>query len=397
MARVLDNRNLRYQNNIWSPVIPNNKRFTFDGGFLPEDPTYRLDNLLTTTDVQGAQPRKAMPHKVTKKFSSLELNEWYLINLQNPSTPELPDAEQRLIDARAAAGKDSPYLGPLYRGAFNLFRYNTRMNQPTQGDDDATSCKRMVESRTAGRSAYNPEWQRLEMDNCTNQFILQQSARFSNMSFEQRNSPTPTYSARTCQPFRMVAPADADQEYAADWYYSIAWQKLLGDSNFLARGGTAPTEPNYGGSGSDSHNITITDPITTPNRNFGRTELKDLATAGLQLERIMDPSHPFSPRWDFEFNERLRYSPITTIYGGSPVDAVRCAETVPVDIMKWRETRYDQHIMSRIGFNIFCYFARFGKVRCWDIFRCTSAEPCCATKYNGRDKVPTPLVQRRLT
>lgn len=387
---VMDGRSFSYQQNIWL-----NKNFFFNNGFQPEDLTYKNDDLQTTSDVYGAQTKNPIPHKTTPLFSSLHLNEWYLISLQNPSSAEYPDPEKKLTDIRSQAGSYSPYIGPLYRGTYNLFRYNSRLNQPPQGDDLATSCKRMVSSSTGGRDPYNPEWQRLEMDNCTNQYILQQNSRYSNMAFEERNSPTPSLNSSSCQPFRMVPIQDNEQEYAADWYYVIAWQKLLANSNYLARGGQAPKEPNYGaGAGPNPHNINITDPIPAPTGNFGRTELKDLAARHLQHERIMDPSHPFSPRWDFEHNERQRYSPITAAYKANPVNSVRCAgsdsNSIPVDIMKWREPRFDRHIMSRIAFNIFCYYAKFGKIRCWNLFKCTSSEPCCATKYDGKDKVPTP-------
>lgn len=377
-----DDRMPRYTSNIWT-----RNKFTFDNAFQEEDMQYRDADLQSTTSVYGSQPRSPMAHKTTPLFSPLELSEWYHISIQNPSTPEAPGMEQRLSETRSRAGSYSPYIGPLYRGTYNLFRYNSRLNQPTQGDNASTSCKRMVESMSGGRDPYNPEWQRLEMDNCTNQFILQQNARYSNMAHEEQ-SAIPTLNASSCQPFRMVPPSDGDQEYAADWYYSIAWQKLLSNSSFLARKGKAPKEPNYGSSqGPDSHNIRISDPIPTPTGNFGRTELKDIAATHLQLERIIDPSHPFSPRWDFEDNERSKYSSRTAPYGGNPTNAVRCSNVSPVDIMKWRETRFDLHIMSRINFNIACFI---NKKKCWTPFRCTASEPCCATRFDGRDKVPTP-------
>ncbi|MBY0354751.1 MAG: hypothetical protein K2Q12_03370 [Rickettsiales bacterium] len=368
--------------------------FRFQNATQAEDEQYRDAELRTTSSVYGSQSRQPIRHKTTPLMSALDLNEWYHISIQNPSSPEVIDPirpsalvmEQRLIETRTRAGEYSPYIGPLYRGTYNLFRYNSRLNQPTQGDALATSCKRMVESENVSNRAESPEWQRLEMDNCTNQFILQQNARYSNMAHEEQ-SAMPSTGPQSCQPFRMIPPSDEDQEYAADWYYSVAWKKLLTDASFLARDGKAPKEPNYGNSqGPDNHHIRITESIPAPTGNFGRTELKDLATPKLQLERIADPSHPFSPRWDFEKEDRS-YSPSTAAYGGNPTNAVRCMPNQPVDIMKWRETKFDRHITARIAFNIACFI---NKKKCWTPFRCTASEPCCATKLDGRDKVPTP-------
>lgn len=371
---TLDNRTPRYEMNMLM-----NRNFFFSNSFMPEDGQYAADTLSTTRKVYGSQSRTPIAHKTTRLYSPLELNEWYYTSIQNPSSPEFPGIEEKLTQIRSQAGPESPYIGPLYRGTYNLFRYNSRLNQPTQGADRETTCKRMLQAPSNG--AYSPEWQRLEMDNCVNQYILQQTARYSNMGTEQQ-SAVPGYNNQTCQPLRMVPVPQNDQEYAADWYYVIAWQKLLSDSNFMARGGRAQKEPNYGSSlTSESHDIRISTPIANPMGNFGRTELSDLATQNLQIERILDPSHPFSPRWDFEFNERARYSPLTAAYGYTGPDTVRCS-SVPVDVMEWRRPRFERHVLARIGFNTATRNLRCGKIRCWTLWGCTRLGYCCSTQWD---------------
>jgi len=396
---VLDGR-MDPRASLFDSNVRQSRRFLYSGGFREEDRRYRDDDLQGTNDVYGSQANRPIPHKSTPLISPLKLSEWYYISMQNPSSPEMDAPEDKLLEIRNQAGPDSPYIGPLYRGTYNLFRYNSRLNQPTQGDDRTTTCKRMVESMSAGRDARNPEWQRLEMDNCTNQYILQQNARYSNMIHEQQ-SEVPGLSPETCQPLTTVPLRPNEEEYAADWYYVVAWEKLLSNSDFLARDGKAKLEPNYGnGPTPHPHKIRITNPIPRPN-TFGWTFLRDLASApasgqNMGYERIMDPSHPFSPRWDFEDNDRDKYSRYTLLYRyGDGMNTVRCSggaggnNTIKVDLMKWREQRFDRHVMSRLAFNIMTYPLRCGPVRCWRLWRCDRVGFCCSTEWDRADVVRT--------
>jgi hypothetical protein len=390
LGSLTDMRAVRYEINMLL-----NRNFYFNNSFGAEDRQYQKDELTTTSKVYGSQSKPNMPirHKTTPLYSPLELNEWYYISIQNPSKSEFSGAEEKLIEIRKQAGSYSPYIGPLYRGTYNLFRYNSRLNQPTQGSS-ATSCERMVESTSVGRDPYSPEWQRLEMDNCVNQYILQQNARYTNIAHEPQ-SAVPTYSNQTCQPLRMIPVSRVDQEYAADWYYVVAWRKLLSNSNYLLRNGEAPAEPNYG-SGSNGHNIRITKSIDPPVGSFGHTELSDLAADHLQLERIIDPSHPFSPRWDYKFNERAQYSPATRAYGyGDGLNSVRCSggyrdNIIPVDVMEWRRARFERLIYARIAFNVATRSMWCGRfIRCWNLWGCTGRGYCCSTEW---DKPNAPII-----
>jgi hypothetical protein len=286
-----------------------------------------------------------------------------------------------------------PYIGPVYRGEKDEYTYQNRMNQPDE-TTDSTCLPEHVAPVTGPRDPYSPEWQRLEMDSCSNQYILGQNALYSNTAFMEQ-SPQPDFADSYCQPLRVVPMAEEEQEYLASWYYMVAWAKLLYDENYLYRGGLAAAEPFYGPGG---HNIDVTGTeMPVPTENFGTTTLNDLAMPHLQFERIMDPSHPFSPRWDFFYNERDAYSPITAPYvggGADIVDGVRCAglredPRIKTDIMTWRRERFHFYIMQRIGFNIACWNSRLCRNFIWIPRECTPNEGCCATDYRRDDRVPT--------
>ncbi len=109
-------------------------------------------------------------------------------------------------------------------------------------------------------------------------------------------------------------------------------------------------------------------------RNF-RPQIADLITN--PYESIKDVTHPFTPRWDFETNDRDKYDVCVSMslnnkpdYCGSknfwwipgmngiPVwgQPVNCAAT-PVDILRFREKRFDNCIMCRITTNRDCLWS----------------------------------------
>ena len=401
--------------------------FFYGEGFHVEDMSYKKLPLKGINRTPGVQPVTAMPHKATKNYSPLQLNEWYLTSVQNPDTPETEGISQwtQEIRAKATAGINtgkpayhtSPYIGPVYRGISDEGPYNTRTFQPDNtgfindkaigvdqqpidpkgGSADAkgstaATCKAMIQPGMdlGGKDAvFSPEWMRLEMDNCANQYIMRQVDRYSN-DLSDKQAPIHGITdipAAACQPLQVVPIATNEREFAADTYYYTAWSKLLGRENYLARLGRAKTEPAYGTEGpvDQQHHIKISSPIATPNF-FGHTETTDITADGLQVERIIDPSHPFSPRWDFEFNEREEYSPLTWPYGGNVVNGVRCAgsatKKIPVDVMEFRMQRFRAYIMARIEFNWACYWFTPCRTYVWEAYHCTSLAPCCATSYD---------------
>ena len=100
-------------------------------------------------------------------------------------------------------------------------------------------------------------------------------------------------------------------------------------------------------------------------------EIKMATLAASKFEEIYDPSHPFSPRWDFLGTERDLYSPLTTGYMENSKNAVFCAGVkeakdeqdakkkkdleVKVDVLEFRRKQFEDHLLPRIGFNLACY------------------------------------------
>ncbi|MEI7668519.1 MAG: hypothetical protein WCJ33_00350 [Pseudomonadota bacterium] len=116
-------------------------------------------------------------------------------------------------------------------------------------------------------------------------------------------------------------------------------------------------ESKAGGSNYNSY-IDLTNPIIGK-----KTTINQLAEQ--QYERIFDPTHPFSPRWDWKGTDR-EYSKKANLTG-SPDDkigydknlggdcTVRCA-AVPVDILSFRAEGFDACMNCRIGQNTKCFW-----------------------------------------
>lgn len=106
-----------------------------------------------------------------------------------------------------------------------------------------------------------------------------------------------------------------------------------------------------------------------------RPQIQDLITH--PYERIFDVTHPFTPRWDFEITDRDKYNVCYSMGLQSPPDycgsknfwfipgfnrlptwgvPVNCASQ-PVDILRFREKRFDNCIMCRITANRDCFWS----------------------------------------
>lgn len=203
---------------------------------------------------------------------------------------------------------------------------------------------------------------------------------------------------------------------------------LTGGTNFGQP--FAATTPGYDSSLSDtadglrysSSQATYTGSLTTIN---------DLAQPG-DYERIRDPSHPYTPRWDYSDNERHVYSPMTwlkdpstttitentqyssagvaagqtlgydqigtpytaagaaTPPGGldsAPYCVVRCA-AVPVDILSFRSTEFDACMKCRIKVNEDCFWSQVWWLQQDESFCMGSGLLGCALteKYTGESQ-----------
>ncbi len=371
--------------------FPSLLQYSYKPSFSSEDSTYKnqclKDDLSAVHSgtvssgvdaVFGSRPSECMPHKITANTTPLRFTPWYYLTIQNPAKFGTPEA--------------IPYVGPIYRGDEDRQRFSNRLVQTLQPGDQLASvntCRTIITPNASTRYPSTPEGvfnsmkaTRLELDSCANQYILHQAAKPRVPTDDQGEKPAIKTGREKvfCQPLRMVKMPDKEQEYEPSDYYVEAWQKLLTDADYKLRPG-AKTEPRYSKLQIDDKNVKIENPIEIRD-DFGVTRINDMAE--FPYERIYDPSHPFTPRWDFVTNERAKYSILTLPYGGNPLDAVKCAE-VKVDILKFRESAFNFYIMIRILFNIVCYEY---KQYCWNWFNCKSDKPCCATKWDGKDKVP---------
>lgn len=191
---------------------------------------------------------------------------------------------------------------------------------------------------------------RLQLDNCANQYILRSAIYpFQKESSRLINNPEissdPISLKTECQPLRMFP--EMENEYSVTHYLRGAWMKMLYDPNFdMQKNGLDLPEAlemvldligvDLGALGvpipilHDPHypkhtRIQSNNPdlrIPPPNP-FPEVYLSQIAS--IPYEEILDPTHPFSPRWDYRWNERDFYSPMTTLYMADTKSAVYCA------------------------------------------------------------------------
>jgi hypothetical protein len=337
--------------------------------------------------VVGVQSEECIPHKVTRRFSPLELNPWYLTSVMRQG------------------GAREPYQGRGYKGGGgqNPYLNSQRMVLPTitmqmgcavelmikdLSDEDNNPIHKKNNNGNNSKideDPMDPVWMRRELDNCVNQYILQQARFMRDADDGQGNN----FGVNTglCQPFRVLLPPTKHEqfEYVPSEYIAVAWAKLLVDSEYTYRDGAAEKEPNY----ERDTLVEVTKEIPVPGDKFGLILVPDLAEpapVNLQFEKILDPSHPFTPRWDFERTDRS-YSPLTVIYSFNPINAVRCSDTVAVDLLNFRTRPFDRWVLHKIGWNIACYTNPWCRKWIWRLLlRCSALKPCCSHTWNIADR-----------
>lgn len=270
--------------------------------------------------------------------------------------------------ARDPEDKARPYSGQFYRGTpgdagqtFQLFG-----KSPRSVNRRMAACVPQIKF---GSEPTTPEEEakmvRMELDNCTNQYILNsalypyQKENTQLLSGENPANAGERISLRShCQPLRTAT--ERTNEYFASDYLKAAWIKLLQDPTYRKTPGAAK-EPHL------PDGITLDNPIAPPSP-FPDVRLSSITA--VPYEEINDPTHPFSPRWDFKYNERDFYSPKVAPYQNPTENAVFCAgarkasggtaqeqadATVKVDVLEFRRRPFDRGIMSRINFNTQCF------------------------------------------
>lgn len=222
---------------------------------------------------------------------------------------------------------------------------------------------------------------RLQLDNCTNQYILHaaiypfQKSRSrllegtpQDKGGKQVVTSDPISPTTECQPIKTFN--EEENEYKAGEYIEAAWRKLLIDPKHR-KNKMAWAEPHL------PDGIQLKNPIQPPQDNpFPFSSLTLSSIAAIKAEEIIDPSHPYTPRWDFAFNERDRYSPLTDEYmkqttsDDGKSNVVLCAGVkeaknesdakkkedleVKVDVLSFRQKKFEEGIMARINFNTAC-------------------------------------------
>ncbi len=211
---------------------------------------------------------------------------------------------------------------------------------------------------------------RLQLDNCTNQYIFNTAADPLHKSRSRAvNNPTKSAARTTletdCQPLRTFSEeGDDGNEYEAGAYLEAAFIKLHENASHR-KNKTAWAEPHL------PKTIAFQNPL--PNADTLKQKLKEVRLSQIAVipyEEIIDPSHPFTPRWDFSFNERDRYSPLTDEYMEDTKNAVYCAGVreaknendkqkkadleVKVDVLKFRQKKFNTGILKRISYNTIC-------------------------------------------
>lgn len=322
--------------------------------------------------IEGARPPIDKPLKhITTPMKSLvkEFSPFLYYNLNlKEFTPDQKQILRRLY--RGTAG-DS-------RSAYSMVGAN-KAAPPTKGGTDSTAnqfaqCVDQIRTPTAPSSP--EDWAkvvRLKLDNCANQYILNAALypayKENTKRYSMDNPANPAqriglYSH--CQPLRMTAGLN---EYHPTEYIRGAWKKMLQDPSHRINS-RARLEPKL------ANGITITNPIEPP---ASMPDVRLSMLAQTPYEEIIDPTHPFSPRWDFEYNERDKFSPMTTRYGGDAQNGVFCAgdkdkKIYKVDVLRFRDENieFSKKVMQRIDYNANCE-ANSG----------LQAYPCCQPKIEG--------------
>lgn len=365
------------------------------GYFLNCDMAYKNTELMCdTNDVRGTCPSEPMMMRTTPKKSFIKDFSPYLYAY-------VRDPEDRT----------KPYTGGRYRGTAGNATVTFGLVCPP-GHRCPASCEAQIKFNSEAKS---PEEEakmvRLQLDNCTNQYIL-----FSAIyPYQKENSKVlcgenpkkgdePCLLKHACQPIKTVV--DTKNEYFAGDYLKAAWIKLMQDPTYR-KNPKAPKEPHL------PTGVKIENPIAPPSPF---PDVRTSSIGAVEFEEINDPTHPFSPRWDYEFNERDQYSPKTQSYSKDPKNSVFCAgdkdkQILKVDILSFREAalKFDDKITKRIDFNKNC-MANSGpqknpccKVQgltcklqpCAKCYGMTAEAPVCSTNYTGqpdRKKVKVPYL-----
>ena len=345
--------------------------------------------------IEGARPKEPMKHISTPLKSLIKDYSPYLyysLNLE-----EL-DATKRAI------------LKRLYRGTASDARKSFSMvaTEGTPGDRFAQCIDQI---RTSSAPANKEDWAklvRLKLDNCANQYILYAALepaykeKTTKFAYDDPSKPSKRIGLYShCQPLRMRTGGTVN-EYHATHYIIGAWKKLLQTPSHRINN-KADKEPRM------PSGVTLENPIAPPSP---APDVRVSMLMNTPYEEIIDPSHPFTPRWDYAFNERDEFSPKTEEYSDDAENSVFCAgdkdeNIFKVDVLSFRDKAisFSDNMDDRIEYNKKCMnndepvaypccqyvlITVYPEIvqkcipqDCETCFNMSAEEPACATNYKA--------------
>ena len=350
-----------------------------------------------TGDVVGTRPscpKKPMPMIRTPRWSYVSDYTPYLYNFARDATdPTRPYAGPYSVGTPGDTSKTFQLFGNTAPGTKRLAGCTTQIKVP----EDPTS--------VSGQARLL----RLQLDNCTNQYILNtslypfQKANTQLLSLDDPANPSKLLDLQgECQPLRTFR--ETENEYSASQYLEVAWKKMMVDANYRK---TTPShikcvpclksllrstksypcdrEPHLP-CDVTGKKTTLENPLSPPDPV---PEVLLSAISAVPYEEILDPTHPFSPRWDFIVNDRDYSNPsaswasvsglenLALIYGMLQIymseteDVIFCAGIkdaknesdadkkheleVRVDVLEFRRPAFESALKRRTTYNSVCY------------------------------------------
>jgi hypothetical protein len=372
------------------------------------DMRYR-DSLITCdmdpeTDTLGTRPvcpSKPMPMLSTPRKSYIgSYSNFVYIYPRDPDNKALPYSGWLASGTPGDASRTFQLFGNTAPGSRRLAACTAQIKAP-EDPDTPNEWARLI---------------RLQIDNCTNQYILnaalypfQKEAHENTraLSLEDPDDPLARVSLRTeCQPLKTFQ--ESENEYSATNYLRGAWTKTMVNADYRM---VTPdhikcipcTDPNVpcdrephlpcaakGASGVANHGdqgLRLENGLPTP-EPFPDVTLSNIGA--IEYEEIVDPTHPFSPRWDFLVTDRDYSNPSMRYLGlkdakqlitlvaiqraigiyTSPQNAIFCAgvksassesdpkvkadKEVQVDVLEFRRSKFEKALFRRVSFNVLC-------------------------------------------
>lgn len=279
--------------------------------------------------------------------------------------------------ARDPEDKARPYVGPFALGSpgdqQRTFQITAKPPRKTSAKLACHSLLRFPsDPKDVGEEA---RMNRLQLDNCASEYILNtalfpyQKENPTMLSMEDPSNRGKRVSLKShCQPLRTTG--DMRNEYLASEYLKAAWIKLLRDPSYRKTPG-AKGEPHL------PTGVELEQTVSwCENKNDFSCpfpEVRVSSIGAVPFEEINDPTHPFSPRWDYTNNDREEFSPKVAKagYQSKTDNAVYCAgvkqaqsseegrtkedQEVKVDILEFRRSAFEKALDNRIGYNQACF------------------------------------------